>query len=96
MYKIKSELEDRSLKYLNRKVYDQIVAKLSETKEVRDKYVDDFILPIREALEENGLKFEIKGRTKSINSIWNKMKNKDVDLNGMYDLFAIRIILDTL
>ena len=95
LYKIKSELEDRSLKYLNRKVYDQIVAKLSETKEVRDKYVDDFILPIRKALEENGLKFEIKGRTKSINSIWNKMKNKDVDLNGMYDLFAIRIILDT-
>ena len=95
LYKLKSELEDLSLKYLNRKVYSQIATKLNETKATRDRYVDDFIEPIRAALEESGLKFEIKGRTKSINSIWNKMKNKDVDLNGMYDLFAIRIILDT-
>ena len=95
LYTVKSELEDLSLKYLNNKVYEQIAAKLSETKEVRDAYVADFIKPIRQALNESGLKFEIKGRTKSINSIWNKMKNKDVDLAGMYDLFAIRIILDT-
>lgn len=95
LYTIKSELEDLSLKYLNRKVYTQIADKLNETKQERDTYVDDFIQPIRDMLEKSGLKFEIKGRTKSINSIWNKMKKKDVDLNGMYDLFAIRIILDS-
>ncbi len=95
LYKIKSELEDLSLKYLNRKVYTQIAHKLNETKEQRDKYVDDFIKPIKAALDGSGLKYEIKGRTKSINSIWNKMKKKDVDLNGMYDLFAIRIIIDS-
>lgn len=95
LYQIKSELEDMSLKYLNRKVYSQIAEKLSETKARRDAYVVDFIDPIKKALAESGLNFEIKGRTKSINSIWNKMKKKDVDLNGMYDLFAIRIIIDT-
>ncbi len=95
LYSIKSELEDLSLKYLNRKVYRQITLKLKETKDERDAYVANFIKPIRKALDESGLKYEIKGRTKSINSIWNKMKNKDVDLNGMYDLFAIRIILDS-
>ena len=95
LYQIKSELEDLSLKYLNRKVYSQIAEKLNATKQVRDQYVLVFIKPVREALLREGLKFEIKGRTKSINSIWNKMKKKDVDLSGMYDLFAIRIILDT-
>ncbi len=95
LYTIKSELEDLSLKYLNRKIYTQIAEKLNETKEVRDSYVTHFIEPIRERLQDSNIKFEIKGRTKSINSIWNKMKKKDVDLNEMYDLFAIRIILDT-
>ena len=95
LYAIKGELEDTSLKYLNRKVYTQIAEKLNETKVMRDQYVADFIRPIREALDQSGLKYEIKGRTKSINSIWNKMCKKDVDLNGMYDLFAIRIILDS-
>lgn len=95
LYQIKSELEDTSLKYLNRRVYSQIAEKLSETKQRRDDYVVDFIAPIKQALAEAGLNFSIKGRTKSINSIWNKMKKKDIDLNGMYDLFAIRIILDT-
>ncbi len=95
LYKIKSELEDLSLKYLNRKVYSQIAEKLSETKAVRDTYVVNFIEPLKAALTEAGLDFEIKGRTKSINSIWNKMKKKDIDLNGMYDLFAVRIIIDT-
>lgn len=95
LYTIKSELEDTSLKYLNAKIYHQIASRLNATKEVRDAYVDDFIKPIDAALRQSGLKFEIKGRTKSINSIWNKMRTKDVDLNGMYDLFAIRIILDT-
>lgn len=95
LYGLKTELEDLSLKYLNRRVYTQIARKLSETKVQRDKYVDDFIAPIRDSLKQSGLKFEIKGRTKSINSIWNKMKKQGVDLNGIYDLFAIRIIIDS-
>ncbi len=95
LYTIKSELEDLSLKYLNRKVYAQIAHKLNETKQKRNEYIENFIVPIRQVLEKSGLKFEVKGRTKSINSIWNKMKKKDIDLNGMYDLFAIRIIIDT-
>ena len=95
LYGIKSELEDLSLKYLNRKVYNQIARKLNETKVNRDKYIADFVKPIKEALDKSGLKYEMKGRTKSINSIWNKMVKQGVDLNGVYDLFAIRIILDT-
>jgi len=95
LYVMKSELEDLSLKYLNRKVYDQIAKRLSATKSARDQYIRDFIKPINEALTQAGLHYEIKGRTKSINSIWNKMKNKGVDLSGIYDLFAVRIILDT-
>lgn len=95
LYGIKSELEDLSLKYLNRKVYNQIARKLNETKMNRDKYIADFVKPIKEALDKSGLKYEMKGRTKSINSIWNKMVKQGVDLNGVYDLFAIRIILDT-
>ena len=84
-----------SLKYLNRSMYTQIAHKLNETKKERDKYVEDFIRPIKKALEQSGMKFTIKGRTKSINSIWNKMRKQGVDLSGMYDLFAIRIIIDT-
>ena len=95
LYVIKSELEDLSLKYLNNKIYSQISERLTETKTQREAYIVDFIKPIKKALEETGLKFEIKGRTKSINSIGNKMKNKDVDLNEMFDLFAIRVILDS-
>ena len=95
LYAIKSELEDTSLKYLNRTVFSQIAARLRETKEKRDRYVKEFIKPIIERLNAEGLKFELKGRTKSINSIWQKMQKQDVDLSGIYDLFAIRIILDT-
>ena len=95
LYAIKNELEDISLKYLNRRVFSQIAERLRATKEERDKYVEDFIKPIQERLDAEGLKYELKGRTKSINSIWQKMKKQDVDLNGIYDLFAIRIILDT-
>ena len=94
LYNVKSELEDLSLKYLNNKVYSQIVKKLSETKVLRENYIADFVNPIKSALDQTDLKYEIKGRTKTINSIWNKMVKKDVDLKGMYDLFAIRIILD--
>jgi GTP pyrophosphokinase len=95
LYAIKNELEDTSLKYLNRKVFTQIATRLQETKTERDRYVEDFIKPIDERLKEEGLKFELKGRTKSINSIWQKMQKQGVDLSGIYDLFAIRIILDT-
>ena len=95
LYAIKNELEDTSLKYLNRKAFTQIATRLQETKTERDRYVEDFIKPIDERLKEEGLKFELKGRTKSINSIWQKMQKQGVDLSGIYDLFAIRIILDT-
>ncbi len=95
LYAIKTELEDLSLKYLNRKVFTQIANRLQETKQERDQYVKDFIKPIDERLQQEGLHYELKGRTKSINSIWQKMQKQGVDLGGIYDLFAIRIILDT-
>ena len=95
LYKIKSELEDLSLKYTNREIYTQIAKKLNATKRERDAYIKSFIDPVKEKLEKAGLKFEIKGRTKSISSIWNKMKKQKVDLPGIYDLFAIRVIIDT-
>lgn len=95
LYKLKSELEDLSLKYTNREIYDQIAHKLNETKRNRDKYIMEFIQPVKQKLEAEGLHFEIKGRTKSIFSIWNKMKKQKADLEDIYDLFAIRVILET-
>ncbi len=95
LYSIKSELEDLSLKYTNREIYDQIAHKLNETKRSRDKYITEFIEPVKQKLEAEGLNFEIKGRTKSIFSIWNKMKKQKADLEDIYDLFAIRVILET-
>ncbi len=95
LYKIKGELEDLSLKYTNRDIYTQIAHKLNETKRSRDAYIKSFIDPVKQKLEAAGLKFEIKGRTKSISSIWNKMKKQKVDIQGIYDLFAIRVIIDT-
>lgn len=95
LYKIKGELEDLSLKYTNREIYTQIAHKLNETKRSREAYIKSFIDPVKEKLTEAGLNFDIKGRTKSISSIWNKMKKQKVDLQGIYDLFAIRVIIDT-
>lgn len=95
LYAIKSALEDMSLKYNNRDIYTRIARKLNETKASRDAYIADFIAPVKKKLEEAGLNFEIKGRTKSIYSIWNKMKKQKNDLDGIYDLFAIRIVLDS-
>lgn len=95
LYKIKGELEDLSLKYTNREIYTQIAHKLNATKRSRDQYIAEFIAPFRKRLEKEDFKFEIKGRTKSISSIWNKMKKQKVDLPGIYDLFAIRVIIDT-
>ena len=95
LYKLKSELEDLSLKYLEPEAYYHIKEKLSETKKNRDAYIERFIKPIEERLTEAGLKFHIKGRTKSIHSIWQKMKKQKCPFEGVYDLFAIRIIIDT-
>lgn len=95
LYKLKSELEDLSLKYLEHDAYYHIKEKLNATKQARDKYIADFIGPIEKKLNEAGLKFHIKGRTKSIHSIYQKMKKQKTTFEGVYDLFAIRIILDS-
>jgi guanosine-3',5'-bis(diphosphate) 3'-pyrophosphohydrolase len=95
LYTLKSELEDLSLKYLEHDAYYMIKEKLNATKATRDAYIDRFIGPIKERLEQAGLKFHIKGRTKSIHSIWQKMKKQKCGFEGIYDLFAIRIILDS-
>ena len=95
LYKLKSELEDLSLKYLEHDAYYYIREKLNETKEKRDAYIADFIKPISDKLKEAGMSFHIKGRTKSIHSIWQKMKKQQCDFEGVYDLFAIRVILDS-
>ncbi len=95
LYKLKSELEDLSLKYLEHDAYYHIKDKLSETKKNRDAYIQRFIQPVSQRLTEAGLNFHIKGRTKSIHSIWQKMKKQKCAFEGVYDLFAIRIIIDT-
>ncbi|MDR1004403.1 MAG: HD domain-containing protein, partial [Prevotellaceae bacterium] len=95
LYKLKSELEDLSLKYTEREVYYHIKEKLNQTKASRDKYIAAFILPLQQKLEAAGLHFHIKGRTKSIHSIYQKMKKQQCPFEGVYDLFAIRIILDS-
>ena len=94
LYSIKSELEDMSLKYTNRRTYTDIAHKLNQTKKSRDAYIDEFIAPIKAKLGNTSLKYEIKGRTKSIYSIWNKLVKQKTDLDHIYDLFAIRIIID--
>ena len=95
LYKLKSELEDLSLKYLEHDAYYLIKDKLNATKKSRDAYIESFIQPVKHRLEEAGLKFHMKGRTKSIHSIWQKMKKQKCGFEGIYDLFAIRIILDS-
>ena len=95
LYKLKSELEDLSLKYLEHDAYYMIKNKLNATKRSRDAYIERFIGPIEEKLQAAGLKFHMKGRTKSIHSIWQKMKKQKCGFEGIYDLFAIRIILDS-
>ena len=95
LYKLKSELEDLSLKYTEHDVYYHIKDKLNETKASRDRYIARFIDPIQRKLEEAGLHFHIKGRTKSIHSIYQKMKKQKCPFENVYDLFAIRVILDS-
>ena len=95
LYAIKSKLEDLSLKYTDRETYTSIARQLNERKNERDAYIADFIAPVKEKLLEAGLKFDIKGRTKSIFSIWNKLRKQKTDIDHIYDLFAIRVIIDT-
>ena len=94
LYKLKSELEDLSLKYLEHDAYYAIKDSLNATKAARDAYIKRFIDPIEMKLKAAGLSFHMKGRTKSIHSIWQKMKKQHCKFEGIYDLFAIRIILD--
>jgi len=95
LYNIKTELEDLAMKYLELDTYKEIARKLAETRRERTRYINEFIRPIKEKLEKGNYKFEIQGRPKSIHSIWNKMKKKGVSFEEVYDLFAIRIILDS-
>ena len=95
LYKLKSELEDLSMKYLEHDAYYMIKDKLNETKRSRDAYIEKFIAPIAKKLQDMGIKSHIKGRTKSIHSIWQKMKKQQCGFEGIYDLFAIRIIIDS-
>ena len=95
LYEIKSELEDLALKYTQPEVFMEISQGLKETKRDRTKYINEFIKPIKDLLEENGFNFEIFGRPKAVHSIWNKMRTKHVSFEEVYDMFAIRIILDS-
>ncbi len=94
LYKIKSELEDTALKYLDRESYDDIVQKLQAGEHERMAFISRFIKPLTQRLTEAGIKFHIKSRTKTIFSIWNKIMNKNIPFEGIYDIFAIRIIID--
>ena len=94
LYAVKSELEDMSLKYSNREVFTRIAHELKQTKARRDQYIAEFIAPVKARLEAEGLTFEIKGRTKSIYSIWNKMKKQHNTVEDIFDLFAIRVVID--
>ena len=94
-YNVKSELEDLCLRYMEPESYDEIASKLKQTKRNREQYIEEFIEPIQKSLEKTELNYRITGRPKHIYSIWNKIKTKNVSFEEMYDLFAIRIILDS-
>jgi GTP pyrophosphokinase len=95
LYNVKTELEDLSMKYLEPEAYKDIARKLAETKRERSRYINEFIRPLKEKLDAGGFNFEIYGRPKSIHSIWNKIVKKGVAFEEVYDLFAIRIILNS-
>ncbi|MBP7931295.1 MAG: bifunctional (p)ppGpp synthetase/guanosine-3',5'-bis(diphosphate) 3'-pyrophosphohydrolase, partial [Chitinophagaceae bacterium] len=94
LYNLKTEMEDLAMKYLEPDTYRQIAKKLAETKRERTRYINEFIKPVKEKLDRADFKYDIYGRPKSIHSIWNKMKKKNVEFEEVYDLFAIRIIVD--
>ena len=93
LYNIKSELEDRSFECLEKESYDFIENKLKKTKQTRDRFIREFIRPIKKKLDNLGLNYQIKGRLKSVYSIWNKMQKQQVSFEEVFDLFAIRIIV---
>ena len=95
LYNIKTEMEDLAMKYMEPDTYKEIAKKLAETRRERTRYINEFIRPLREKMEKSGFDFEIHGRPKSIHSIWNKMKKKGVSFDEVYDLFAIRVILNS-
>jgi GTP pyrophosphokinase len=95
LYSIKTEMEDLAMKYMEPDTYKYIAQKLQDTKRERSRYINDFIRPLKNKLESTGLNFDIYGRPKSIHSIWNKIKKKGVSFEEVYDLFAIRIIVDS-
>lgn len=95
LYTIKSELEDLCLKYMNPTAYEEVESKLKSTKAVRQRFIRRFMNPIKDALNNEGYVFDIKARTKSVSSIWRKMNSKKIPFEEVFDLFAIRIILDT-
>ncbi len=95
LYAIKTELEDLAMKYMEPEEYRNIAEQLQATRRERNRYINEFIRPLKDELQQTGLRFQIYGRPKSIHSIWNKMKKKNVSFTEVYDLFAIRIILDS-
>ncbi len=95
LYSIKGELEDLAMKYTESEKYKEIAKALESTKKERTKYINDFVRPLQEEMDKSGLKANVFGRPKSISSIWNKMKKKEVDFDDVYDKFAIRVILDS-
>ncbi|NBO48211.1 MAG: bifunctional (p)ppGpp synthetase/guanosine-3',5'-bis(diphosphate) 3'-pyrophosphohydrolase [Chitinophagia bacterium] len=94
LYNIKTEMEDLAMKYMEPDHYREVAQKLAETKRERSRYINEFIKPVKEKLDKIGFVYEIYGRPKSIHSIWNKMKKKNVAFEEVYDLFAIRVIID--
>ena len=94
LYNLKSELEDLALKYLEPKDYEYITRRLEETESERQTFIARFIAPILEKVDQQGINYHVKSRTKSIYSIWNKMRKQNVDFDGVYDIFALRIIID--
>ncbi|BDX39289.1 GTP pyrophosphokinase [Tenuifilaceae bacterium CYCD] len=95
LYKLKSEMEDLAMKYIHAKEYKQIIKKLKETTATRNKYIKEFIAPFEQELKNRGFECEIKGRTKSVYSIFRKMQNQQVDFEDVHDIFAIRVILNS-
>ena len=94
LYSLKSELEDLSLKYIEPEAYNDIVTKLADSESERRAFIEEFLAPVRRLLDEDGIKYHIKSRTKSVFSIYQKMKKQQVDFSGVYDIFALRIIID--
>ncbi len=95
LYMLKSEMEDRAMMFLDPAAYKMIDEKLKQTTSSRNRLIRDFSAPLKEEMDKQNIKYEIKGRTKSIHSIWQKMKRQGVEFDEVYDVFAIRIILDT-